>query len=181
MPRLGKKFLSLQFMAAAAAKNGALCHQMIMGAGKTTTVGPLLALLLGDGQSLVTQGWPFFPWGLLSLFLPAPVVPRALLEFSRYMMRERFCSLVRKPVFTFKFDRFRTVTRSLLFKLATAKETRAVVVTTPTDIKAFMLKFIEMMHVRDQTKGLWPQSFSDPNWNSLCFFFQGMKKYHFLL
>ena len=27
-----------------------LCHQMIMGAGKTTVVAPMLALLIGDGQ-----------------------------------------------------------------------------------------------------------------------------------
>lgn len=39
---------------------------MIMGAGKTTVVGPLLALILGDGRRLVAQ-----------------VVPHALLEFSR--------------------------------------------------------------------------------------------------
>ena len=39
-----------------AAGNGqSLCHQMIMGAGKTTVVGPVLALLLGDGVSLITQ------------------------------------------------------------------------------------------------------------------------------
>ena len=32
-----------------------MVHQMIMGAGKTTCIGPLLALMLGDGKSLVTQ------------------------------------------------------------------------------------------------------------------------------
>jgi len=53
--------------------DGARCHQMIMGAGKTTVVGPLLALLLGDGKTLVVQ-----------------VVPAALLEFSRAVMRECF-------------------------------------------------------------------------------------------
>ena len=31
------------------------CHQMIMGAGKTTVVGPLLCLMLADGKQLVTQ------------------------------------------------------------------------------------------------------------------------------
>lgn len=37
-----------------------LCHQMIMGAGKTTVLAPLLALMLADGDRLVTQvglGW----------------------------------------------------------------------------------------------------------------------------
>jgi hypothetical protein len=32
-----------------------MCHQMIMGAGKTTVVAPLLALILADGKRLVTQ------------------------------------------------------------------------------------------------------------------------------
>lgn len=37
-------------------RNGkSLCHQLIMGAGKTTVVGPLLALILADGKRLLTQ------------------------------------------------------------------------------------------------------------------------------
>ena len=51
------------------------CEQMIMGGGKTTVVGPLLALLLGDGKTLVMQ-----------------VVPAALLEFSR-QVRVRACGV----------------------------------------------------------------------------------------
>ena len=43
--------------------------QMIMGAGKTPVVAPLLALMLADGQSLVLS-----------------VVPQALLEMSRKRM-----------------------------------------------------------------------------------------------
>ncbi|KNC74083.1 hypothetical protein SARC_13358, partial [Sphaeroforma arctica JP610] len=31
------------------------CHQMIMGAGKTTIISPLLCLMLADGKHLVTQ------------------------------------------------------------------------------------------------------------------------------
>jgi hypothetical protein len=48
---------------------------MIMGAGKTTVVAPLLAMILADGKSLVTQ-----------------VVPHALLDFSRGVMREKFAA-----------------------------------------------------------------------------------------
>jgi hypothetical protein len=48
-------------------------------------VGPLLALILGDGKQLVTQ-----------------VVPQALLEFSRGCMRSIFSSLIQKPVYTFQ-------------------------------------------------------------------------------
>ena len=46
------------------------CQQMIMGAGKTTVIGPLLALCLADGERLVTQ-----------------VMPTSLLEFTRGIMR----------------------------------------------------------------------------------------------
>ena len=70
-----------------------MVQQMIMGAGKTTVVGPLLALILGDGKHLVTQ-----------------IVPQSLLDFSRGTMRATFSSLIRKPVYTFAFDRFHRVT-----------------------------------------------------------------------
>lgn len=35
-------------------------------------------------------------------------------------------------------------------RLLTARDTGAVVVTTPTAVKAFMLKFIEILHVLDK-------------------------------
>lgn len=35
-------------------------------------------------------------------------------------------------------------------RLLTARDTGAVVVTTPTAIKAFMLKFVEILHVSDK-------------------------------
>lgn len=35
-------------------------------------------------------------------------------------------------------------------RLITARDTGAVVVTTPTAVKAFMLKFIEILHVSDK-------------------------------
>jgi hypothetical protein len=74
------------------------------------------------------------------------VVPPALLDFSAGVLREKFGSAVRKPVFTFSFDRYRKVTPQLLMKLQTAKNLRAVVVASPTSIKSFMLKFIEICH-----------------------------------
>ena len=107
---------------------GSLCHQLIMGAGKTTVIAPLLALLLGDGNTLVTQ-----------------VVPNALLEMSRSVMRERFSSLVTKPVYTFVFERKTAVTQELYDKLVRAKATRAIVVSHPTAIKSFVLKFAEVL------------------------------------
>ena len=111
---------------------GSLCHQMIMGAGKTTVVGPLLCLLLADGKSLVTQ-----------------CVPAALLEFSRATLRERFSAIIRKPIYTFSFDRFKTVTPALLRKITRARNTRAIMVSTPTAIKSFMLKYVELLHLID--------------------------------
>ena len=45
--------------------------QMIMGAGKTSVVAPLLALILADGKSLVLS-----------------IVPKELVELSRKNMRE---------------------------------------------------------------------------------------------
>jgi hypothetical protein len=46
---------------------------------QTTVIGPLLALILADGSRLVTQ-----------------VVPSALLEFSRSIMRSRFTHIISK-------------------------------------------------------------------------------------
>lgn len=117
--------------------NKSMCHQMIMGAGKTTVVTPLLALMLADGKSLVTQ-----------------VVPHALLEFSRGVMREKFAAVVRKPVFTFHFDRSSPITRELYLKLCKARDSKAVICATPTSVKSFMLKFVEMMrHLEEQKFG----------------------------
>ena len=106
--------------------NQSMCHQMIMGAGKTTVVTPLLALMMADGKSLVTQ-----------------VVPHALLEFSRSVMREKFAAVVRKPIFTFSFNRGTTITRDLYLKLCKARDSKAVICATPTSVKSFMLKFVE--------------------------------------
>ena len=119
-----------------ALQNGhSMCHQMIMGAGKTTVVTPLLALMLADGKSLVTQ-----------------VVPHALLDFSRGVMREKFAAVVRKPVFTFTFSRGTAITRDLYLKLCKARDSKAVICATPTSVKSFMLKFVEMMKILEEKK-----------------------------
>lgn len=114
-----------------------VCHQMIMGAGKTTVVGPLLAMLLASSTCLMTE-----------------VVPNALLDFSTGVLRERFSTVVRKPVFTFTFERYNKITPELLFKLRTARYLRAVVVSTPSAVKSFMLKFLELCHILDGQKNL---------------------------
>jgi hypothetical protein len=114
-----------------------VCHQMIMGAGKTTVVGPLLAMCLASASTMVME-----------------VVPPALLDFSAGVLRERFSTSVRKPVFTFLFDRYNTVTPQLVSKLKTARQMRSVVVTSPQCVKSFMLKFIETMHILNKQKHL---------------------------
>lgn len=114
-----------------------VCNQMIMGAGKTTVVGPVLAMLLASEKSLIVE-----------------VVPPALLEFSASVLRERFSLFVSKTIFTFSFDRYNTVTPLLLTKLEIARYNRAVIVSTPSSIKSFMLKFLELCHNLERQKNL---------------------------
>ena len=112
-----------------------VCHQMIMGAGKTTVVAPLLGLMLADGKRLVAQ-----------------VVPQALLDFSRSVTRERFSAVIKKAIFQFSFDRFCTVDEALHRKLLKAIESKSILVCTSTSIKAFQLKFIELLNQLEEKK-----------------------------
>jgi ribosomal protein L37AE/L43A len=101
--------------------------QMIMGAGKTTVIAPLLALMLGDGESLVMS-----------------VVPKALLEMSRNVMRSTFSSILKKKVFTLVFDRGSDVPPAIVEKLESARRD-GVVIATPTTLKSIQLKFLELL------------------------------------
>jgi hypothetical protein len=100
---------------------------------QTTVVGPLLALLLADGRSMVIQ-----------------VVPRALLEFSRSVMRSRFSAIVRKHVYSFQFDRFGEIGMTLFKKFDKARRLKAVIMTTPNALKSFALKFVEILSECDK-------------------------------
>ena len=111
---------------------GSLVSQMIMGAGKTSTILPLLALFLANGQQLMMQ-----------------VVPMPLLAFTRALMRERFSSVITKPVYTFAFERASSVDVDLVRKLEEAVKRSAVVVSNPAALKSFALRFIEKMHDLD--------------------------------
>ena len=84
--------------------------------------------------------------------LTMQVVPHALLEMSRSVLREKFSAVVRKPVFTFYFDRFMNIDAALFQKLKKAREMRAIVIASPTSIKSFMLKFVEMMRHLEHEK-----------------------------
>ena len=100
--------------------------QMIMGAGKTTVVAPLLALMLADSATLVLS-----------------VVPKALLEMSRTRMRETFSTIMVKRIYTLNMERGTAVGASMVQTLENAIKNRGVVVTTPTSIKSIMLCYIE--------------------------------------
>ena len=108
-------------------------QQMIMGAGKTTVVGPLLVLLLADGEHLVVQ-----------------TMPTALLEQSRNVLRSRFSVIIPKSVYTLQFDRSCDDGGELILeifaKLNGARRHRSVVCAAPETIKSLMLKFIEQLH-----------------------------------
>lgn len=89
--------------------------QMIMGAGKTSVVAPLLALILADGKSLVLS-----------------VVPKALVEMSRKNMRETFAAVMVKRIYTLEFSRSTVAKPSIRRSLENAAASRGVVVATPS-------------------------------------------------
>ncbi|CAD2213893.1 Protein of unknown function (DUF3638), putative [Angomonas deanei] len=109
-------------------------QQMIMGQGKTTVVGPLLALILADGEHTVLQ-----------------VMPTALLEQTRSILRRCFGVVLVKHIYSIQFDRNcseDTTDVELLYqKLTSAEEDRSVVVAAPECVKSLFLKSIEQMHI----------------------------------
>ena len=127
-------------------------HQMIMGAGKTHVVTPLLALLLADSKCLVTV-----------------VVPRSLLELSRSKLRETFSSVVPRFVFTLNFERLPqlhcdidhlaaegTIEYSaaalLGSKLDRIRSLSGICVTTPDAVKSVELSFVDLLFSRDRVR-----------------------------
>lgn len=90
--------------------------QLIMGAGKTTVVAPLLALMLASSSTLFVRSAPGDARSVVLSSLrwrrhphshrdADSVVPPSLLAFAQAIFRERFSTLIQKPVFTFVFDR----------------------------------------------------------------------------
>lgn len=64
----------------------------------------------------------------------------------------KFAAVVRKPIFTFSFNRGTKITRDLYMKLCKARDSKAVICATPTSVKSFMLKFVEMMKILEEKK-----------------------------
>jgi hypothetical protein len=127
-------------------------HQMIMGAGKTHIVTPLLSLLLADSISLVTV-----------------VVPRSLLELSRSKLRETFSSIIPRFVFTLNFERLPqlhcdmdhlaaegiaeySAAAVIGQRLDRIRSLSGICVTTPDAIKSVELSFIDMLYSRDRVR-----------------------------
>lgn len=112
-------------------------QQMIMGAGKTTVVGPLLTLILADGKHLVTQ-----------------TMPTALLDQTRGIMRSRFSVIIRKRVYTLEFERSVEddveLVAEIFAKLDNARRRRSVICASPEAIKSLTLKFVEHLHAIEQ-------------------------------
>eukprot|EP01065_Artemidia_motanka_P043555 TRINITY_DN6056_c0_g2_i1.p1 TRINITY_DN6056_c0_g2~~TRINITY_DN6056_c0_g2_i1.p1 ORF type:complete len:3869 (+),score=962.49 TRINITY_DN6056_c0_g2_i1:109-11715(+) len=125
--------------------NTPVCHQMLMGQGKTTVVTPLLVLHLADSKRLVTV-----------------VVPRPLVDFTRGVLRKAFSSpIIPKPVTTFDFDRATEATEDRKQMLETARSSRAVVVAHPVSLKSLLLKMVEIHHMLEtesrapDAQGMW--------------------------
>jgi len=116
------------------------CQQMLMGAGKTTVVGPLLVLCLADGSTAVLQ-----------------TMPSALLEMTRNVLRGVFAYPLAKQVFTLTFDRTQDkieAVNSIIEKLDIARMHRGVVVASPDSMKSLTLKMVEMLHSLDEHGGV---------------------------
>ena len=78
-------------------KGGSLCHQLIMGQGKTTVIAPLLGLMIADGNALVLS-----------------IVPPHLMPSARAVLREKLAAALQRPVYGMTFDRCTAITPSLL-------------------------------------------------------------------
>lgn len=119
----------------AARQGKSLVNQMIMGAGKTTVIAPLLSLILADGRPLVMV-----------------VIPKALLDMGLSVMRNVFSNIISKKVYTFEFSRSMVDANqkpldlpALLSTLTKATRDQSIVCTTPESVKALMLKYIDLM------------------------------------
>jgi hypothetical protein len=116
-------------------KNGqSSVHQMIMGAGKTQIISPILSLMLADGNKLVT------------LVCPGPLLPQ-----SRIQLRARFSNVLPKRILTLTFDRCAPECNNLDWlhrleiKLEVARRSGAIVLTTPQSVKSLFLKYIDLL------------------------------------
>jgi hypothetical protein len=145
---------------------------MIMGAGKTTVICPLVVLMLADGNLFHNENLQFFLecstyfnffefrrktpiifvcltcqisfFLHVGLSLITVVVPTSLLEMSRGILSSVFSHVIPKPIYTLKFDRNST-SDGIHRKLELTRSLKGVVVTTPEAIKSMMLKLVDVL------------------------------------
>ena len=118
-------------------------QQMVMAAGKTSVITPLLALLL-SGDRFVTC-----------------VCPAELLNQSRSEIRKKFSSILKKKVVTFTFSRESSleILKSMSSKIAEAELENSVVCATPQSVKSALLKFAEIgLKLQSSTKDITDQA-----------------------
>ena len=82
MPARAPQVLLIDRFLEAQRTGRSLCHQLIMGQGKTTVIAPLLAIMLADGALSVIS-----------------VVPQHLVHSARSILREKLGALARLPVY----------------------------------------------------------------------------------
>lgn len=109
--------------------------QMIMGAGKTTVLIPLLVCLLSTPQRLVCA-----------------VVPQSLVVFTREVLRRKLATaaLGHRPVRQLLFGRRSPMSPELVMRLESCARRGGVVLADPTSVKALFLKSIETLHRLDE-------------------------------
>ena len=118
-------------------------QQMVMAAGKTSVITPLLALLL-SGDRFVTC-----------------ICPAELLNQSRSEIRKKFSSILKKKVVTFSFSRESSLEnlKNMSSKLTEAEFENSVVCATPQSVKSALLKFAEIsLKLQSSTKNVTDQA-----------------------
>ena len=132
-----RQYILSKELAEFASSGKSTCRQMIMGSGKTTVIGPMVALLLADGTGLVVQ-----------------VVPDQLLDMSTSVMRNAFGTVAVKNVVTLAFSRNGPTDNwlgvsTLLQKLRRVRTEAGIVCSTPNSVKSLMLKFLDTLAIEE--------------------------------
>ena len=119
-----------------AIKDESSVREMIMGAGKTTVIAPLLSLILGaekrKGKKRVVM----------------QIMPKQLLVMSHQVLKSVFSSVLGKRVYTFNFSRSDASlkkpagSKALLRKFESACNNQTIVCTTPAAIKSLLLYYL---------------------------------------
>ncbi|KAJ1625237.1 hypothetical protein T492DRAFT_597865 [Pavlovales sp. CCMP2436] len=123
----------LNSFVADAQRGTSVCQQLLMGQGKTTVIGPALALLLATSERLVVM-----------------TMPSHLVGFSRQLLRERLAGVLSRPVYVLTCERASLVTQHMLDCLRATRERCGVVVCDASSLKSLLLKTVECLHLLDE-------------------------------